>query len=136
MWGGGGGGGGIGGKKRRRGNRKRGGEGGKGGDGRKVENDEQSVFVCVCFLKVILPAATQYLYGSHKLIHPLSFSLSLCVCAQINDAYSSLVVAQLLYLQSEDTRKPIQIYINSPGSIHGLTQLHVAILYLLQTIYN
>ncbi len=34
---------------------------------------------------------------------------------QINDAFSSLIVAQLLYLQSEDMRKPIHMYINSPG---------------------
>ena len=35
--------------------------------------------------------------------------------AQVNDEYSSLVVAQLLFLQSEDHKKPIQMYINSPG---------------------
>ena len=34
---------------------------------------------------------------------------------QINDEFSSLVVAQLLFLQSEDSKKPIQMYINSPG---------------------
>ena len=31
--------------------------------------------------------------------------------------YSSLVVAQLLFLQSEDSKKPIHIYINSPGGL-------------------
>ena len=36
-------------------------------------------------------------------------------CVQVTDEYSSLVVAQLLFLQSEDTRQPIHIYINSPG---------------------
>ena len=35
--------------------------------------------------------------------------------SQVNDEYSSLVVAQLLFLQSEDHKKPIQMYINSPG---------------------
>ena len=34
---------------------------------------------------------------------------------KVNDEYSSLVVAQLLFLQSEDHKKPIQMYINSPG---------------------
>ena len=34
---------------------------------------------------------------------------------QITDEYSSLIVAQLLFLQSEDTLKPINMYINSPG---------------------
>lgn len=28
---------------------------------------------------------------------------------------ASLMVAQLLFLQSEDSKKPIQMYINSPG---------------------
>ena len=33
----------------------------------------------------------------------------------IDDVTASLVVAQLLYLESEDPEKDIQIYINSPG---------------------
>lgn len=33
----------------------------------------------------------------------------------INDQLSNLVVAQLLYLSSEDADAPIQMYINSPG---------------------
>lgn len=35
----------------------------------------------------------------------------------IDDHMSSLVVAQLLFLQSEDSAKPINMYINSPGGI-------------------
>jgi len=34
---------------------------------------------------------------------------------QINDELSSVVVAQLLFLQSESNKKPIHMYINSPG---------------------
>ena len=34
---------------------------------------------------------------------------------QLNDATASLVVAQLLYLESQDTEKDISLYINSPG---------------------
>lgn len=34
---------------------------------------------------------------------------------EINDVTASLVVAQLLFLESEDPDKDIQIYINSPG---------------------
>ncbi len=34
---------------------------------------------------------------------------------QVNDATASLVVAQLLYLESEDPDKDISLYINSPG---------------------
>lgn len=36
---------------------------------------------------------------------------------QISDEYSSLIVAQLLYLQSEDPKMPVHMYINSPGEI-------------------
>lgn len=36
-------------------------------------------------------------------------------CLQIHDELSSLVVAQLLFLQSESNKKPIHMYINSPG---------------------
>ncbi|MCK9434865.1 MAG: ATP-dependent Clp protease proteolytic subunit [Candidatus Cloacimonetes bacterium] len=35
----------------------------------------------------------------------------------IDDDVSSLVIAQLLYLQSEDASKDINIYINSPGGV-------------------
>jgi ATP-dependent Clp protease protease subunit len=34
---------------------------------------------------------------------------------QVNDATASLVVAQMLYLESKDPDKDIQLYINSPG---------------------
>ena len=35
----------------------------------------------------------------------------------VNDQISSLVVAQLLFLESEDPKKDIFFYINSPGGI-------------------
>lgn len=34
---------------------------------------------------------------------------------EVNDQTASLVVAQLLFLESEDPKKDIQLYINSPG---------------------
>jgi ATP-dependent Clp protease protease subunit len=34
---------------------------------------------------------------------------------EINRDTANLIVAQLLFLQSEDSKKPIQMYINSPG---------------------
>ncbi|MBE6876229.1 MAG: ATP-dependent Clp endopeptidase proteolytic subunit ClpP [Ruminococcus sp.] len=37
------------------------------------------------------------------------------LCDQVNDTTASLVVAQLLYLESQDTEKDISLYINSPG---------------------
>uniref|UniRef100_A0A6B2E7C9 ATP-dependent Clp protease proteolytic subunit n=1 Tax=Phlebotomus kandelakii TaxID=1109342 RepID=A0A6B2E7C9_9DIPT len=39
----------------------------------------------------------------------------ICVMGPIVDDVSSLVVAQLLFLQSEHSTKPIHMYINSPG---------------------
>lgn len=39
----------------------------------------------------------------------------ICVMGPISDELSSLVVAQLLFLQSESNKKPIHMYINSPG---------------------
>ena len=36
---------------------------------------------------------------------------------QVNETTASLVVAQLLFLESEDPNKDIQIYINSPGGM-------------------
>ncbi|CAH1389511.1 unnamed protein product [Nezara viridula] len=39
----------------------------------------------------------------------------ICVMGAISDEMSALVVAQLLFLQSENTKKPIHMYINSPG---------------------
>jgi ATP-dependent Clp protease, protease subunit len=35
----------------------------------------------------------------------------------INDQVANLIVAQLLYLESEDRSKPIRLYINSPGGV-------------------
>ncbi len=35
----------------------------------------------------------------------------------INDQIANLIVAQLLYLSSEDPEAPIQMYINSPGGV-------------------
>ncbi|XP_056647130.1 ATP-dependent Clp protease proteolytic subunit, mitochondrial-like [Diorhabda sublineata] len=39
----------------------------------------------------------------------------ICLMGPVHDAMSSLIVAQLLFLQSESSTKPIHLYINSPG---------------------
>ncbi|KAK3585009.1 hypothetical protein CHS0354_024923 [Potamilus streckersoni] len=39
----------------------------------------------------------------------------ICVMGPITDDLSSIVVAQLLFLQSESNNKPVHMYINSPG---------------------
>jgi ATP-dependent Clp protease protease subunit len=39
------------------------------------------------------------------------------VCGQIEDYMANLVIAQLLFLESEDPKKDIHIYINSPGGV-------------------
>lgn len=39
----------------------------------------------------------------------------ICLMAPVDDFVSGLIVAQLLFLQSESKKKPIHMYINSPG---------------------
>ncbi|XP_033122358.1 ATP-dependent Clp protease proteolytic subunit, mitochondrial-like isoform X2 [Anneissia japonica] len=39
----------------------------------------------------------------------------ICLMGPIHDDISSVVIAQLLFLQSESNKKPIHMYINSPG---------------------
>ena len=36
---------------------------------------------------------------------------------EVNDAMSALICAQLLYLEAENPKKPIHLYINSPGGV-------------------
>lgn len=40
-----------------------------------------------------------------------------CLFGGIDDTTASLIIAQLLYLQSESNKKPIHLYINSPGGV-------------------
>ena len=40
-----------------------------------------------------------------------------CIQGAIDDGTASLVVAQLLFLESENPLKPIMLYINSPGGV-------------------
>ena len=37
------------------------------------------------------------------------------LCDEVNDTTASLVVAQLLYLEGQDSEKDISLYVNSPG---------------------
>ena len=39
----------------------------------------------------------------------------ICLMGPVDDTLASVVVAQLLFLQSESSKKPIHMYINSPG---------------------
>jgi len=41
----------------------------------------------------------------------------ICLMGPVNDDVASLIVAQLLFLQSESSKKPIHMYINSPGGL-------------------
>ncbi len=36
---------------------------------------------------------------------------------QVTDELASVVIAQLLFLQSESNKKPVHMYINSPGNV-------------------
>ncbi|XP_068130300.1 ATP-dependent Clp protease proteolytic subunit, mitochondrial isoform X3 [Hyperolius riggenbachi] len=57
----------------------------------------------------------------------------ICVMGPIDDTLSSLVIAQLLFLQSESNKKPIHMYINSPG---GSVTAGLAIYDTMQYILN
>lgn len=41
----------------------------------------------------------------------------ICLFGPVNDDTASLIIAQMLYLQSESSKKPIHMYINSPGGV-------------------
>ncbi|XP_014375380.1 ATP-dependent Clp protease proteolytic subunit, mitochondrial isoform X2 [Alligator sinensis] len=56
-----------------------------------------------------------------------------CVMGPIDDGVASLVIAQLLFLQSESNKKPIHMYINSPG---GVVTSGLAIYDTMQYILN
>nr|XP_056723014.1 ATP-dependent Clp protease proteolytic subunit, mitochondrial [Euleptes europaea] len=56
-----------------------------------------------------------------------------CVMGPIDDNVASLVIAQLLFLQSESNKKPIHMYINSPG---GMVTSGLAIYDTMQYILN
>ena len=53
------------------------------------------------------------------------------ITGEINDSLCNNVVAQLLYLESQDNKKDISLYINSPG---GVAQSGLAILDTMQYI--
>ncbi|XP_071656769.1 ATP-dependent Clp protease proteolytic subunit, mitochondrial [Patagioenas fasciata] len=56
-----------------------------------------------------------------------------CVMGPIDDSLASLVIAQLLFLQSESNSKPIHMYINSPG---GAVTSGLAIYDTMQYVLN
>jgi ATP-dependent Clp protease protease subunit len=41
----------------------------------------------------------------------------ICVMGPVTDELASVVIAQLLFLQSESSKKPVHMYINSPGGL-------------------
>lgn len=57
---------------------------------------------------------------------------------QIRDTDSTLIVAQLLFLEAEETSKPIHLYINSPGGsvTAGLAIYDTVRNYICFHIYN
>ncbi|KAG7335182.1 hypothetical protein KOW79_001778 [Hemibagrus wyckioides] len=57
----------------------------------------------------------------------------ICVMGPVDDSVASLVIAQLLFLQSESNNKPIHMYINSPG---GVVTAGLAIYDTMQYILN
>ena len=60
-----------------------------------------------------------------------------CLTGPIIDPVSSVLVAQLLYLQSESPTKPINMYINSPGgSVTAGLAIYDAIQYIHAPVYT
>uniref|UniRef100_H3AG32 ATP-dependent Clp protease proteolytic subunit n=2 Tax=Latimeria chalumnae TaxID=7897 RepID=H3AG32_LATCH len=57
----------------------------------------------------------------------------ICIMGPVDDSVASLVIAQLLFLQSESNKKPIHMYINSPG---GVVTSGLAIYDTMQYILN
>ena len=53
------------------------------------------------------------------------------ISGEIDDARANTIIAQLLYLESKDSKKEINLYINSPG---GVSQAGLAILDTIQLI--
>jgi ATP-dependent Clp protease protease subunit len=54
----------------------------------------------------------------------------ICVMGPITDELSSLVIAQLLFLQSESSKKPVHMYINSPGSSINHQNMFLLIIFI------
>lgn len=55
----------------------------------------------------------------------------ICLMGPVSDPVSSLIVAQLLFLQSENSTKPIHMYINSPGMCSPLFPLRQCVIVLI-----
>lgn len=56
-----------------------------------------------------------------------------CLMGPVHDGLSSVIIAQLLFLQSESSQKPIHMYINSPG---GAVTAGLAIYDTMQYIHS
>ncbi|XP_035225187.1 ATP-dependent Clp protease proteolytic subunit-like [Stegodyphus dumicola] len=70
-----------------------------------------------CFLPLIPMVVEQTGRGerAYDIYSRLLKERIICVMGPVTDDMASLVVAQLLFLQSESSKKPIHMYINSPG---------------------
>ena len=55
------------------------------------------------------------LYGPVNMSLLRIYTQCLTTMSKIRDTDSALLVAQLLFLEAEETSKPIHLYINSPG---------------------
>lgn len=58
----------------------------------------------------------------------------ICVMGPINDELSSVVVAQLLFLQSESNKKPIHMYISPGGSVTAGLGIYDTMQYVLPPV--
>ena len=72
----------------------------------------------VLFTHMIIPTVidkTQFGERAYDIYSRLLKENIIFLSGEINDHAANIVIAQLLFLQSEDPKKDIQLYINSPG---------------------
>ena len=70
------------------------------------------------FQQATIPAVIESTSKSERFLDIYSRLLRdriICLHGVIDDQMSSLITSQLLFLESEDSETPIQMYINSPG---------------------
>uniref|UniRef100_A0A2K5RW92 ATP-dependent Clp protease proteolytic subunit n=1 Tax=Cebus imitator TaxID=2715852 RepID=A0A2K5RW92_CEBIM len=97
---------------------------------------QRSLHVTAAPALLLIPTVVKQTGGRERACDTYSWLLReriVCVMGQIDDSVASLVIAQLLFLQAESNKKPIHMYINSPG---GVVTASLAIYVTTQYILN
>lgn len=95
----------------------------------------QSTLARSMFLVPIVVEQTGRGERSYDIYSRLLKERIICLMGPIHDDVSSVIVAQLLFLQSESNHKPIHLYINSPGgSVTAGLAIYDTIQYILPPV--